>query len=547
MADSVQLAFEALDKVTGPMRQMTQQANRLKETLARINSADKMALGVMRSKTQLMQEQIRAANRLQIAQLRASKSPDRGGFGGLLDKLGSGGLQGLLGAAVGGGIATLIAGAIGLVARLGIALAQMGLQATVAFTKAAVGAAVFAQNTTMALDMITKGHGAEEFDKIRRLAADLGLEVQGTVKQYKDLRAMQFSAAQAEGIVKMAADMQALGADAQKVESVMRAMTQVKGKGKLMMEELTSQLAEAGVSTELVVANLAKTRSISADAVRQLIAAGKIGADEGVAAIQSAVMEKLNIKSLGEAGKKMADSTISGMRNRLVGKLENLWLDLGKKLEPVLMRLAPIAQDIMDALDSPDAQKVIDAIALTFDNLTSTLLEVWPVIKAFGKGFGTGFTKGLESMTRAMGPAFEQFAQNPDNIKNMTELANAAGKAFGLMAAALAATAIAITNVGTAWDKAFGTFDMKTLVPKDGGKGSGLFGMLEGGLPKIPSGSSMLGNSMTGTAPAPAVTNVTNNNTPSISISVSGLTYEGLQNKIRDIVIAQLKQQFGGG
>ncbi|APU89265.1 putative phage tail protein [Virus Rctr16k] len=390
---------------------------------------------------------------------------ERGRFAGL-----GGAADGAFGSIIGAvGAGTVLGNVLSSVGRMaldaGIALARMGAEAALAFGKATLDAAEFAQSTRMSLGMVLKDSaaGGKAFDDMRKLAARLGLDVRKTTEQFRDLLAMQFTMGQATDIVKMTGDMQALGAKADEVQRVIKAMTDIKAKGSLQMEELRSQLGDAKISTELVIAELAKMRKVGPDAIRKMITAGKIGADEGVQAVQLAVMQKLGIKRLGQAGEKFADSTIAGMKGRLKGAWENLWIDLGDKVVPALSKMKPIVDDILGALESPEAKKVIDAIGATIDGMVTTIRAAWPTVREFLAGFGKGFGKGFDNAMKALGPGLAKLTGNQENLQNMAIVAQALGEGLGLAAAGAAALVVMFANVGAAFDEAFGVLDFEKL------------------------------------------------------------------------------------
>lgn len=557
MADSVELAFEALDKVTGPMQRMAQQANRLKETLARINSADKMALGVMRSKTQLMQEQIRAANRLQIAQLRANKAampkaPTGGGLG-FLGALGAVGL--------GVGIADLVQGVL----RLGAAFVRMGVEAGAAFGKAVFGAALFREQSVTAFRALSKGasDGVKEFERVRNLAFDFGVPLEDAVTQFQSLQRMGFAMKDAERLFKRMQDLRVVGATTDQLNRAVLAITQIKATGKLQGDELL-QLAEAGVSIDEVYKALGKRLNKTVPEIIKLKEAGKIGAADAIASVEDAIAKMTGGKAAGQLGKDIADNTISGMFGRLKTGAGFFLDEIAKRANGAFQKLKPIFEDVFAFLKSKDATDIFDAIGEGFTALFTAARDAWPFVKqflrSFKEGFGSGFEAGwqsvkvaLDAMKKAMG------GDSATQMENIARAAKAAGMAVGFLAAGfIGMVAVAaqiargislvtgkirelvtsISDLGGAWDKLTGKMGMLGV---DGPKS--LFGKAG---PALPTASSLTAASMTGTTPAPAVQHVTNNNTPNISISVSGLTVENLAQKIRDIVIAQLKQQFGG-
>jgi len=125
----------------------------------------------------------------------------------------------------------------------------------------------------------------------------------------KDLYATLFSAA----------DLAAASPD-DKNEALKRITTaeaQIKAKGKLQGEELTGQLAEAGLSTTLVREEIRKAlRLKNIGEVDKKISAGEVSADVALPAIQRAILAQLHTTKAGEFATGSAGSLTSLLSNR---------------------------------------------------------------------------------------------------------------------------------------------------------------------------------------------------------------------------------------
>lgn len=124
----------------------------------------------------------------------------------------------------------------------------------------------------------------------------------------KDLYATLFSAADLAAIMP--------GDKNQTLERVTMAMSQIKAKGKLQGEELTQQLAEAGLNTTLVKEQLAKAYGIKIGDVDKKLSKGEVGADVALPAIQRAILQQLGTSKAGEYSTSSAGSLTALISNR---------------------------------------------------------------------------------------------------------------------------------------------------------------------------------------------------------------------------------------
>lgn len=534
MADAVELAIKLRDQVSGPARKAQDSLAGIRREADGLKNA---GAGANRLAKQV--QQFTDAN----GRLRDMRGRFVGGGGGA--RGGGGILGGLgLGASVGGGLALgaglagMLSGAARAALDLGMALAKVAANAALAFGKAVAGAALFREKAEGAFRLL--GHGkfnaADQLDRVKKLAQELGLPFEDAIGSFKHLLAMQFTPKAAEDVIKMTSDLRAIGADADQVKRSIMAMTQIKAKGRLQTEELL-QLAEAGVSLELVMGQLSKATGKSGDDLRKLLETGKITGEQGLAAIGEAIKQKVGIKNFGDAGRAFATETIAGMVERLKNLKSFLLDDIVKRIKPAFESLKPIFNDIMAAFESPAAAKALDAVAAVINGLVATVKAAWPIVKAFGEGVGKGFVQGWDAAQKGLQAFSKGAGGNKQMIADLTVVARAAGQALGLMAASLAAVAAGLANAEKAARLAFEPLNKISGLGsmgmggkgKDGGVG-GLFGM-GGGL--IPTASSLLGNQLAGGFGEMGNAEVNTSNTLTVSVSGVGKTDQELANLIR--------------
>jgi hypothetical protein len=299
------------------------------------------------------------------------------------------------------GLGSLATGLFDLVKYAGMAVLKMGALAGVmggvaaaALTKATVGLAMFAEQTRNAFGNVIgdKQLGVLAFEHARKVAKEFGLDVEDTIGSMVKLRSMQFSIREATELIKISADLQTISKDAQATKRAIIAITQIKAKGRLQSEELVGQLAEAGVSTVLVYEQLEKILKTDRAGVLKKLQAGAIDADTGIAAIQAAIMEKLHIHKAGEAGKRFANETLTGLFNQLKAAPGQFGLDLER------------------IIDTGPVRESIKAILAAFDGIDRSAVGgfVGAMIQGFAKmvpavlAFADGFVGSLGKITDAL-------------------------------------------------------------------------------------------------------------------------------------------------
>ena len=368
-----------------------------------------------------------------------------GNAGQQLQDMGSFAQSGLMGAVAGG---NLLAGGLEKVAEFATRAAEevihLGVEGARALGEAVVSATLFSERMMTAFTTLTKGgvDGGAELVKIANLAADLGLPVQQTADSFRRLLAMQFAPQAAEDLIRMSADLQTVGVRAEETGRILLAMSQIKAKGRLQSEELL-QMAEAGLNTGNVLDALASKLGKTRAEVQKLMQAGKITADEGIAAIEESIKKGLGESKLGEAGAKAAMSTLGGMLGVLQGKASAKLIEIGERLvKPMEKIFLPIGRDIIAALDSPEAKAVMDGVVAGFMKLGDAVRVAWPIVKEFATGFLGGFKKGWAELS----PIVEKLGVNLKSIDWATVAAGAGAVAEVL--GSMVAIGAAVVAVG---------------------------------------------------------------------------------------------------
>jgi tape measure domain-containing protein len=373
------------------------------------------------------------------------------------------------------------ASAAAAVAAVVVGLAGALYKAGDAFLSAGLRAQMFREDSTGALVALTRS--ASKADELTRKAIQtasyLGRSRQEVVGQFVDFTAKGFSAEKVDQIVKSMADLSVVDPKAN-LESVQRAIGQIAAKGRVQAEELL-QLAEAGLETKDVYAQLAKQMGKTEAEVQKLITAGKVDAPKAIDAILAAINAQAGGGAAGSAARKKSLENLSGLLGRLDAIPGDIFaeanMDAGAKSLKASLRvlvgafdpaeasgkrlaasLGNLGNSLLTALtggltDGKRLEKLVTGIADAIDFVAKAVKAASPYIQAFGAGLLDGFGDVGEVMTSLFGG--KSFDAEP--VKALAEAAGRAGKAFAYLVSFVAALAVAaaeglvfITGLGAA-------------------------------------------------------------------------------------------------
>jgi len=373
----------------------------------------------------------------------------------------AGALAGAL--AKGAAIAAVVVGAI---AALGFA-----------FSKAAFEAVAFRESTVGGLAIVLKSVTAAEgvFKTGMNLALRFNLDPQATIASLHELVSKGFKPEDARIILTAMADLKVISPKAN-VDALILAMSQIKSKGVLQMEELQGQMAEAGLPIGKVLDQLAKKFGKTSMDIRKMIAAGQISGDEGIFAIVAAIKE-LGGGDLGASADKAANS-LSGMFNGIKFRGAMIWSKIADALgdaptsvvgsvraamsslleasnpekSPAMKSLIGAFTSLFEAmfggLDSLGGANgtamfsgIIQAIATGISTIASVIAYVRPLAAAFLSGFGEGFGVVVSMVKATVVPMLAMAAAIMGAGKgglSFVDVARNIGRALGFVVGALA-------------------------------------------------------------------------------------------------------------
>ena len=176
------------------------------------------------------------------------------------------------------------------------------------------------------------------------------------------------------------------------LERVTMAMSQIRAKGKLQGEELTQQLAEAGLNTTLVKEQIKKSMGLkSTGEVDKLMGKGQITADIALPAIQRAILQQLGTSRAGEFATSSAGS-VTALESNRAEAIKNVLkgFDADENL-PAMDRYKKALTDQGRLFDINS--KTGKDLSLVVQDLANASLEAQSAVNEFVTGFTESFSE----------------------------------------------------------------------------------------------------------------------------------------------------------
>jgi len=257
-------------------------------------------------------------------------------------------------------------------------------------------------------------------------------------KSQTRLMAQGFRDKELYGTLFAAADLASMmpGNKNETMDRITMALSQIKSKGKLQGEELTQQLAEAGLNTTLVKQELMKSYGLkSTQDVDKLMGKGGVSADVALPAIQRAILAQLGTTKAGEYSAGSAGSVTALISNRDEA-IKNVLkgFDADEHL-PAMERYKKVLteQGKLFDLNSKTGQQ----LSLVMQDLANASVNGKSAWAEFQAGFIESFA---DSYTQSMGKNGRAF-----DTEGTTQAMRNLGDAIGRLGS-IASTAIGSTN-----------------------------------------------------------------------------------------------------
>lgn len=320
-----------------------------------------------------------------------------------------------------------------------------------------LGMADFAQRSQTAFSLLAQGGETAEglFQRSIDLATELGLDIKDTTAEIQRFRALGFTQLKAEELIKMGSDMRALGASTEQVTRIFAQLGQIQAKGKLQGEELIV-LAENGLSVQEVYSQLEKQLGKTRAEVLKMQQAGEITAPDALKAIGQAVLKTAKTKDFGEAGRRMATETLSGMAGLLKAQVQGVFLKIGQAAGPAFFEtFGAIFDEIEGFLMSDTGKAFVEGIGTALRDAAVAVKQALPFVKEFLGAFGAGASEAFKELSGAMKAFFEPFTggDGKASVALLKEVGRALGQivVFGgaviLMFGALLTASVAVATL----------------------------------------------------------------------------------------------------
>lgn len=241
------------------------------------------------------------------------------------------------------------------------------------FGKSVVQAQLFKQDTMTALRTLLKSDAAAQdaFKFAAKTADFIGQSRTETLAQFTTLLGQGFSVQGADEIVRAMADLTTFN-PAANLDSIVNAIGKIKATGRLQGDEL-NMLNEAGLSTDLVYKQLAKTLGKNTDEIKKMQTAGKLSADVTIKAILAAINEQAGGGAAGAAAAAKAVQNTSGLLKRLQAVPSNLFMAM--EVTPGMKALNAFLAGIVGyfSLSSESGQRVVAVLEKVFNSFAKGL------------------------------------------------------------------------------------------------------------------------------------------------------------------------------
>ena len=299
------------------------------------------------------------------------------------------------------GLGSAIGSVVAMAAQAALVLGAMGVAAGVAGAKWIAQMQALKQSTVFAFASTMGGQtrAIAGFERMAETAVKIGAPLDDVAKAMTGLMAQGFSFDAADQLVKRMADLKAINPSAN-IEKIALAISQIKAKGKLSQEELSGQLAETGLSPDMVYTALAKKLGKDKASIIKMISAGQIDSKTGIEAIEEAMKEQTGGGAAGDMAEKLASTTLLGGIGRLQARIQKFATGLQIDFAPVARFLGKIGE----ALEGESGKEFGAAIEALFASLGSALDSI-------GKDDVKAFFSSLSSVIRGVATSI-QFVVN---------------------------------------------------------------------------------------------------------------------------------------
>jgi len=367
---------------------------------------------------------------------------------------------------------------LGVAEKVGKGLVELGKKA-IDFGKYVVHAAEFKKQTFAGLEALegSARMAAVAQKTLETMANNAGKDVGGLVDKFKELRVEGFASQDAMDAI--AASLSVGAANGEKAgDATLDLIKSVKTNSKGIFDaSALGSVTKIGVPVDRFKQSLAKLKGVTVEEIDGMVAAGKVTADEGVAAILDTIHDRFDKgQGLGALAKQLGGGSVTGQVQVLQNNLQKLFGDTaitaplvnalknlnsifdessatGKKLRDFLTRMFEKVGDLIDAISDPEAiGGVIEGIVDFLDAIDTVVSHVMPYLKALGGPLWEGIKSAVKPLIGIFNKIFPEKGGGADSnfIAMFKSLGTVLGWVLGIIID-LIAWFVAITAATTAF------------------------------------------------------------------------------------------------
>ncbi len=229
-------------------------------------------------------------------------------------------------------------------------------------------------------------------------------------------------------------------------ERMGRAFAQILAAGKLRGQEL-NQLAEAGVGRGAVLDALGPDRAAS----EKKISAGGVSAQEGIAAVQKAILAQFNTQQLGQFATG-ASGSLSGLLSNREEALDILLKSFDGETTPAVIRYKDaLAEQTVALSTSSETGRGMVMMLSDFAGVTANVKSIWT-------DFSTSFLETFVDSYNESRQGEQAFVAMTDGVKTLGKTLGQVGSVVGTLADGFESLMDALEPVGAYLSQFIGAF-----------------------------------------------------------------------------------------
>lgn len=285
-----------------------------------------------------------------------------------------------------------------------------------------------------------------EYTKANELASKTDFSSAGAVAAQQKLITAGFRGGDLDRALLSVADVTAAAAPNERTsvsEQISKAFSDVIGAGKLQGEEL-NQFRDAGISKGAIL------EALGANA-QSRISSGQVSAEEGVAAVQKAILAQFNTKKLGEFATQ-GNTSLSTLLSNKDEALENLLKSFDGETTPAVIRYKDaLAEQTVALSTSSETGRGMVMMLSDFAGVTANVKSIWT-------DFSTSFLETFVDSYNESRQGEQAFVAMTDGVKTLGKTLGQVGSVVGTLADGFESLMDALEPVGAYLSQFIGAF-----------------------------------------------------------------------------------------